>query len=200
MARTDSAQSDLFETTLPQGFAIREDVVSKAEEGHAVRHFEALPFKPFEFHGYLGNRRVVSFGWRYDYSGRALRESRPFPPFLSGLRNLAAEFAQVPEDSLQQAMVTEYASGAGIGWHRDKPIFESVVALSFVSSCRLRFRLKEGDRWKREAVTVAPRSVYLLRGAARHAWYHSIPPVPALRYSVTFRTLVDQQTAHTREA
>jgi alkylated DNA repair dioxygenase AlkB len=178
---------------MPEGFAIREDVISRAEEADTVRHFETLPFKPFEFHGYLGKRRVVSFGWRYDYSGRALRESTPIPSFLSGLRNRAADFARVPLDSLEQAMVTEYAPGAGIGWHRDKPIFEDVVAFSFVSPCRLRFRLKDGDRWKRETVTVAPRSVYLLRGAARHAWYHSIPPVPALRYSVTFRTFVEKE-------
>jgi alkylated DNA repair dioxygenase AlkB len=115
----------------------------------------------------LRKRRVVSFGWHYDYSGRALRESTPIPSFLSGLRNLAAEFARVPADFLQQAMVTEYAPGAGIGWHRDKPIFEDVVAFSFVSQCRLRFRLKDGDRWKREVAIVAPRSVYLLRGPAR---------------------------------
>jgi alkylated DNA repair dioxygenase AlkB len=34
-----------------------------------------------------------------------------------------------------------------------------------------------------------PRSAYLLRGASRTVWEHSIPPVDALRYSVTFRDL-----------
>jgi len=29
----------------------------------------------------------------------------------------------------------------------------------------------------------------VLTGAAREVWEHSIPPVEALRYSVTFRTL-----------
>jgi alkylated DNA repair dioxygenase AlkB len=192
MSPTDSTQRDLFETGLPEGFAIRDDVISKEEEADAVRHFETLPFKPFEFHGYLGKRRVVSFGLRYDYSDRVVRESAPMPTFLSGLRNLAADFAHVPAVCLKQVLVTEYAAGASIGWHRDKPIFDDIVAISLVSPCRLRFRLKEADRWKRAALTLAPRSTYLLRGAARHTWYHSIPPVPALRYSVTFRNLAEK--------
>jgi hypothetical protein len=29
----------------------------------------------------------------------------------------------------------------------------------------------------------------VLSGAARFAWQHSIPPIKALRYSITFRTL-----------
>ena len=34
-----------------------------------------------------------------------------------------------------------------------------------------------------------PRSAYVLGGAARSGWEHSIPPTKSLRYSVTFRTL-----------
>jgi hypothetical protein len=36
---------------------------------------------------------------------------------------------------------------------------------------------------------ILPRSGYVLSGAARYAWQHSIPPTKALRYSITFRTL-----------
>jgi alkylated DNA repair dioxygenase AlkB len=38
-------------------------------------------------------------------------------------------------------------------------------------------------------VILAPRSGYVLAGAARYAWQHSIPPIKALRYSIAFRTL-----------
>ncbi|HUO92289.1 MAG TPA: alpha-ketoglutarate-dependent dioxygenase AlkB [Rhizomicrobium sp.] len=185
-------QTELFEqaSPLPEGFAYREEVLSKKEEAELVCAFEALPFKPFEFHGYLGNRRVVSFGWQYDYSGRTLRERDAIPAFLEPLRDQAADFAGFPSASLSQALVTEYAPGAGIGWHRDKPMFEDVVAFSFVSPCRLRFRRKQGDGWERAAIEAAPRSAYLLRGPARWEWYHSIPAVEALRYSVTFRNFV----------
>jgi alkylated DNA repair dioxygenase AlkB len=152
---------------------------------------QALPFKPFEFHGYLGKRQIVSFGWRYDYAGRTLRQSEPMPAFLLPLRERAAAVAGLEAGRLQQALVTEYEAGVTIGWHRDKPMFEDVVALSFHSPCRLRLRRRRGDGWQRWAMEIAPRSLYRLSGPARHDWEHSIPPVEAKRYSVTFRTLVE---------
>jgi alkylated DNA repair dioxygenase AlkB len=174
--------------TAPSGFRYWPDAFTAAEERDWLREIEALPFKPFEFHGYLGKRRIVSFGWRYDYAGRALRESAPMPAFLLPLRERAATHAGLAADSLQQALVTEYEAGVTIGWHRDKPMFEDVVALSFLSPCRLRLRRKQGGRWERWAQQIAPRSLYRLSGPARHDWEHSIPPVESLRYSVTFRT------------
>ena len=191
--RHSVAQHELFDPALPEGFAYREDVFTRADEAEYVRAFETLPFKPFEFQGYLGNRRIVSFGWQYDYSNKTLRERGNVPAFLEPLRDLAAGIADVPASSLRQALVTEYAPGAGIGWHRDRPMFEDVVAFSFVSPCRLRFRRKDGDTWERAAVEVAPRSAYLMRGPARWAWYHSIPAMQALRYSVTFRNFVPER-------
>lgn len=68
--RSLSTQPDLFvlPPRLPEGFSYRENVISENEEANLVRVFDALPFKPFKFHGYLGNRRIVSFGWQYDYA------------------------------------------------------------------------------------------------------------------------------------
>jgi alkylated DNA repair dioxygenase AlkB len=192
------SQPGLFEPQLsasapPKGFAYRPDAFSAAEERSWLESLQALPFKPFEFHGYLGKRRIVSFGWRYDYAGRALRESAPMPAFLLPLRERAAAMAGLPVGNLQQALVTEYDAGVTIGWHRDKPMFEDVVALSFLSPCRLRLRRKRGSAWQRWAGAIAPRSLYRLSGAARHDWEHSIPPVDSRRYSVTFRTFVEDR-------
>jgi alkylated DNA repair dioxygenase AlkB len=194
--RIPSEQSDLFAaaSNLPVGFGYREDVISSGEEQALVRRFEGLPFMPFEFHGYLGKRRIVAFGWRYDYAGRTLRESDDIPAFLLPLREQAAACADVSADDLQQILVTEYAAGAGIGWHRDKPMFEDVIALSFLSPCVLRFRRKQGNEWERASRDIHPRSAYLLRGPARREWEHSVPPVDSLRYSVTFRNFVKSAT------
>lgn len=175
------------------GFACWPDVFTAMEERTWLREIEALPFKPFEFHGYLGKRRIVSFGWRYDYSGRALRPSTPMPDFLEPLRARAAAVARLDATQLQQALVTEYDASVTIGWHRDKPMFEDVVALSFLSPCRLRLRRKRGSSWERWATTIAPRSLYRLSGPARHEWEHSIRPVESKRYSVTFRTFVEDR-------
>jgi alkylated DNA repair dioxygenase AlkB len=186
-------QTDLFAMPRPlaaDGFLYRSNVITAADEQALLEQIPALPFKPFEFHGFLGNRRVVSFGWRYDYAGATLRPSDPIPTFLLRLRAQAADFAGLEAGALQQILINEYAPGAGIGWHRDKPMFEDVVAVSLGARCTLRLRRKSGDGWERIAQHVQPRSAYLLRGAARREWEHSIPPVDQLRYSVTFRNFV----------
>ena len=185
-------QSNLFldERKLPEGFAYREDVILVGDEQALIERFQELPFKPFEFHGFLGNRRVVSFGWRYDFSGATLRPSDDIPPFLLPLRERAAAFAGIAAEGLQQILINEYAPGAGIGWHRDKSMFEDVVAISLGSTCSLRLRRRQGSGWERAAQEVRPRSVYLVRGPVRREWEHSVPPVDCLRYSVTFRNFV----------
>jgi alkylated DNA repair dioxygenase AlkB len=179
--------------TAPRGFAYHAAAFSDAEERAWLEMLRPLPFKPFEFHGHLGKRQIVSFGWRYDYVGRRLRESEPMPAFLLPLRERAAAVAGLDAASLQQALVTEYDAGVTIGWHRDKPVFEDVAALSFRSPCRLRLRRRSDDGWQRWSTEIAPRSLYRLSGPARHEWEHSIPPVEAKRYSVTFRTFVEDR-------
>ena len=176
---------------MPEGFVYREGVLSADEERHFAERFAVLPFAPFEFHGFLGRRRVVSFGWRYDYAGRQIRPAAELPELLLALRESAADVAGLAPESLQQALVTEYAPGAPIGWHRDKPMFQDVVAISFLAPCLLRFRRRLHDGWERRSLEVMPRSAYVLSGAARSEWEHSIPPLSALRYSVTFRSLRD---------
>jgi alkylated DNA repair dioxygenase AlkB len=110
------------------------------------------------------------------------------PKFLLPLRAIASGFSGIAEDKLEQALVTEYAPGAGIGWHRDKPMFEKVAALSFLAPCDLRLRRKNATGWERRSVHIAPRSGYLLSGPVREEWEHSIVPMETLRYSVTFRS------------
>jgi alkylated DNA repair dioxygenase AlkB len=174
---------------LPEGFKYRRELISGAEEEQLVQQVGILPFKEFEFHGFLGKRRVVSFGWRYDFSERELQKANDIPQFLLPLRARAAEFAGLGPLDLQHVLVTEYAAGAAIGWHRDKAVFAEVVGFSLLAPCRFRLRRKRGDKWERAAITAEPRSAYLLAGPARMEWEHSIPPVEQLRYSITFRNL-----------
>jgi alkylated DNA repair dioxygenase AlkB len=60
---------------------------------------------------------------------------------------------------------------------------------------QFRFRLKKGNQWLRRNLQVEPRSIYLLRGSARSEWEHSIPGVEKLRYSITFRNVIENQDA-----
>jgi alkylated DNA repair dioxygenase AlkB len=174
---------------LPEGFAYRPALLTPAEEQELIARFAELPFREFEFHGYLGKRRVVSFGLRYDFADRRVHRVAPIPVFLLPLRHRAAAFAGLVPEALEHALVTEYVPGAAIGWHRDRPIFGDVVGISFSAACRFRFRRRRGGDWQRGAVVLEPGSAYLLLGPARYEWEHSIPPTEHLRYSVTFRTV-----------
>jgi alkylated DNA repair dioxygenase AlkB len=186
-----SAQLDFFgsPSSMPAGFKYRPDLLSPADQERLLPMLEALPFRAFEFKGFVGNRRTVSFGWRYDFAAEELRRGDDIPSFLDEIRRRAAEFAEVPATELEQAMVTEYAPGAGIGWHKDKAIFGDVVGISLLSPCTFRFRRRKGSSWERASFTAAPGSAYLLRGPARTDWQHSIPPLEKLRYSITLRSL-----------
>ena len=174
---------------LPAGLDHREAFLTPEEEQALARHLAALPLRPFEFHGYVGNRRTLSFGWHYAFDGSGLARTDPMRDWLIPYRDRAAAFAGLPPDALEHVLLTEYAPGAGIGWHRDRPDFGDVVGISLLAPARLRFRRKSGDKWERAALVAKPRSAYLLRGPAREEWQHSIAPMEALRYSITFRSL-----------
>ncbi|HEX8719272.1 MAG TPA: alpha-ketoglutarate-dependent dioxygenase AlkB [Pyrinomonadaceae bacterium] len=176
--------------SLPEGFRYRAELIGPVEEAALAARLGRLPFREFEFHGHTGRRRVVSFGWHYDFSARHLRKADDMPEYLLPLRTAAAAFAGIAPGEFEHALVTEYAPGAGIGWHRDKGVFGRVVGVSLLAACVLRFRRAAGARrWERVNLPAEPRSAYLLDGPARAEWEHSIPPVGALRYSITFRTL-----------
>jgi alkylated DNA repair dioxygenase AlkB len=174
---------------LPEGFRYQPDVVPLDFERDLIAAIAGLPLREFEFQGYTGKRRVVSFGWRYDFNDRVLHKVDDIPPFLLSLRELAASFAAVDPQALQHVLVTEYSPGAAIGWHRDKAVFGDVIGISLRSPCNFRLRLKTGETWKRASIIAEPRSAYLLRGPSRTEWEHSIPAVDELRYSITFRNL-----------
>jgi alkylated DNA repair dioxygenase AlkB len=127
---------------LPKGFDHKDEVLSPDREFVLVEQFAQLPFKEFEFQGFLGRRRVVSFGWRYDFSRRELQKAEEIPDFLLHLRVTATEFAGLDASRFQQVLVTEYSPGAGIGWDKDRPEFEHVIGVSLVSPCLFRLRRK----------------------------------------------------------
>lgn len=160
---------------LPAGFRYETEFLSASDEAELVSIIQRREFKPFEFHGYVGNWRVVSFGFRYDYSLRAVLTAEEIPSWLGDLRRRVAAFAgRTPED-FKQVGINEYNEGAGIGWHWDKPEFGDVVGVSLVSSATLRLRREIDGKWRRASQILERRSVYLLRGEVREIWEHSIP-------------------------
>jgi alkylated DNA repair dioxygenase AlkB len=135
----------------------------------------------------------VSFGWRYDFSEHKALPAEPIPDFLLEMHRQVQAASGFALEDLAQALVTEYAPGAPIGWHKDRPFFGDVMGLSLASACNFRLR-KPLDKGKCRRVSqrLEPRSAYVLQGAARWQWEHSIPPVESLRYSVTFRNFLSR--------
>ena len=180
---------DLFNEPLIAGLEYREDFISAAEEAELMQRLGALELAPFRFHGWLGNRKTQSFGWRYDFDDASFRPADPLPDWLLPLRDKAAAFAGVEPDDFVHVLLARYDPGAGIGWHRDRSVFDRVVGVSLASPAKLRFRRRTPAGFERASLLVEPRSAYLLRGEVRHDWEHSIAPGEQLRFSITFRTL-----------
>jgi alkylated DNA repair dioxygenase AlkB len=182
----------LFDTPLIEGLRYAEAAVGVSEERALLERLGAIELAPFRFHGWLGNRKTQSFGWRYDFENASFTPAEPLPDWLLPLRERAASFAGLRGDEFVHVLIARYDPGAGIGWHRDRDVFDQVVGISLGSPATLRFRRRTEPGFRRASLEVAPRSAYLLSGEARHEWEHSISPGDELRFSITFRTLSDK--------
>jgi alkylated DNA repair dioxygenase AlkB len=182
----------LFDAPLIAGLGFREAFIDESEEQALLDRLLGLELAPFRFHGWLGNRRTQSFGWRYDFEDASFTPAEPLPDWLLALREKAAAFAHLAPDEFVQALIARYDAGAGIGWHRDRDVFEKVVGISMNTPATLRFRQRTSSGFRRASLEVAPRSVYLLSGESRWDWEHSITPGDQLRFSITFRSLSDK--------
>ena len=183
----------LFEHDLPEGFHYRDNVITNVEDARSSTLIAHISFEDFEMRGVVARRRVAFLGRSYDRAPTA-----PFPAFLLPLRAALAEWAGVDADAFARALINEYRPGSPIGWHRDAPQYDIVAGVSLLSACRMKFRpyrplaSMAADSRRRSAtheIVLLPRSAYLMTQESRHASEHHIPPVAALRYSVTFRTL-----------
>ena len=183
---------DLFGEPLVAGLEYRPDFITAEEERELIGHLSAAELSPFKFQGWLGKRLTRTFGWRYDFDDRSFAPSEPIPDWLRPLRTRAAAFADVAPDEFVHVLLVRYDAGAGIGWHRDRPVFETVVAVSLGSPAVLRFRRRRDAGFDRANIEVEPRSAYCLTGPARHEWEHSIAPGETLRFSITFRTFSEK--------
>lgn len=184
-------QDDLFSdaAATPEGLRYSEGFLSEPEQASLMQALDGLSYRPFEFRGVLAKRHVAYFGLSYDFGAGRLAAADPIPAFLLPVRDRAAAFADLAPADLPHVLVNRYEPGAPIGWHRDRPQFADVVGVSLGAPGTFRMRRREANGWRRFTMTVAPGSVYLLRGAARSEWEHSLPPSGGLRYSITFRSL-----------
>ena len=186
------SQTDLFSEPLIAGLAYRRDFITQAEHDCLVTELGKLDLAPFRFHGWLGNRKTRTFGWRYDFDDASFSPAEPMPDWLHPLRARVAALAGLGPENFAHVLLARYDPGAGIGWHRDRPQFDEVVGISLGSPATMRFRQRTAEGFRRANVQLEPRSAYLLSGEVRWEWEHSIVPGDSLRFSITFRSLSEK--------
>jgi len=180
---------DLFDAPLLAGLATRGALIDAAEERMLIDRIDAADLTPFRFQGWTGKRLTASFGWSYDFAIGRPTEAPPIPDWLRPFRDRAAAFAGLEPADLIQALLIRYDPGAGIGWHRDRPIYGDVLGLSLGEPATMRFRRRRPGGFDRVSVPLEPRAAYRLGGPARHEWEHSIGAMAQPRWSITFRSL-----------
>jgi len=175
----------------PSGLSYLDELLDPGEEAALLRRFDATEFEPVVMHGQAARRTVRHYGFGYHFDSWALSPAEPPPAYLMDLRARCADMAGRDAGTFEEVLVTRYPPGAGIGWHRDASAFGPVVVgVSLGADAVMRFqrRAAGGERRVFEQ-PLDRRSAYVLAGAARFSWQHSVPPVAAQRYSVTFRTI-----------
>ena len=181
--------ADLFGAPVLPGLDTAGHFISPDEERTLIAAIDTAPLAPFRFQGWTGKRLTHSYGWTYDFDRARFAESDPIPDWLAPLQARAAAFADLAPDDLAHVLLIRYDPGAGIGWHRDRPVFEHVVGVSLGAEAVMRFRRRRDGGFERRSVPLPPRAAYHLSGEARHGWEHSIAPIEKTRWSVTFRSL-----------
>jgi len=193
----NATQASLFdagpvEASIP-GLVYQDEFLTAEEEHDLLGIVASLPLQAARYKEYLARRRVVSFGGSFDYDANRLLPAVALDARLEPLRARVAAWLGVAPQALVHALVSEYAPGTPLGWHRDVPDFERIVGVSLGGSATLRFRpypYEPGLQRRVVRLQVAPRSIYRMEGEARWGWQHSVEPTAELRWSITFRTRV----------
>jgi len=162
------------------GFDYRPELITPAEEHVLLAAIGGLAFVNAHYKDYTAKRRIVVY------------EEGP-PPWLLPLREKVSSWLSIPAERFTHALVSEYRPGTGVGWHRDVPDFAVIAGISLAAPARMRIRPyppRPTAARERLALELEPRSAYVLRDNVRWHWQHSIAPTRALRYSITFRTLL----------
>jgi alkylated DNA repair dioxygenase AlkB len=180
---------DLFGKAALPGLSSMEAIVMPAEEAALIARIDDSGLSPFKFQRWTGKRLTRSFGWSYDFETGCFAPTDPVPSWLEPVRERAAHFAGLEPADLVQALIIRYDPGAGIGWHKDRPVFDHVIGISLGAPATLRLRRRADGKFERASALLMPRSIYHLSGEARHEWEHSIAAMNETRWSVTFRSL-----------
>ena len=153
-----TAQPDLFGGAGLPGLSQADAFVTPNEEQVLIASIDVVELSPFRFHGWFGRRLTASYGWQYDFDNASFAPAEAIPDWLLPVRAKAARFAGLEPDELVQALLIRYDPGAGIGWHRDRPVFEHVLGISLGAPATMRFRRRKPGGFERASALLGPRT------------------------------------------
>ena len=154
-----------------RGLQYIEDYIDERQHDWLLDHIDKQPWLDDL------KRRVQHYGFKYDYKARKVNLDMrigELPEWLKRFSDKLYKDGQMP-GAADQVIVNEYQPGQGISSHIDcEPCFEgTIVSLSLGSGCIMDFTNKS-DKTKKIPVWLAPRSLVVLSGEARHEWLHGI--------------------------
>ncbi|MDT0575093.1 alpha-ketoglutarate-dependent dioxygenase AlkB [Croceicoccus sp. F390] len=175
----------------PDGLTLCGRIVGDSAARDITGLIDTCGLAPFRYGQWAGKRLTRSFGWHYDFAGGGLRKEEQMPVWLVDLRMCVANAFDEEASRFEQALLIRYDPGAGIGWHRDRPVFDTILGVSFGASAELRLRRRKTCGFDRATVKLDAGRAYRLKGPARELWEHSILPQTDTRWSISFRSLRD---------
>jgi alkylated DNA repair dioxygenase AlkB len=181
-----------MEPAFPEGFTYIPDFLNGAEELTLCNFITHIELHPFQFQGFEAKRKVASFGYDYNFENRNLSSGKGIPAEFNFIIARVADRVSIEMDAFKELLITEYPVGSVINWHRDAQPFDVIAGISLASDCRFKLRPHDKNKQTRSnthTIILKRCSLYLMQGAARTDWQHSIAPVQNIRYSITLRTL-----------
>ena len=176
----------------PEGFIYEPAFITAEEESHYLNEIRRTQLHAFQFQGFEARRKVASFGYDYRFDKGQLVKGQDIPEAFQPLIRRVADRLTMEAKRFVELLITEYPPGSIITWHRDAPPFDLIAGISLHADCRFRLRPYAKEKQGRSSMVnldVRRRSLYVMQGASRTDWQHSIAPVKSTRYSITLRTL-----------
>ena len=181
-----------IEYPAPAGFEYIPGFLTEDEEKRLLNEISKIELHNLLFQGYEAKRKTASFGMDWSFEKKQLSKGKEIPPgFLPLLQKVSGEL-KIKVESFAELLITEYPVGSVINWHRDAPPFDIIAGISLQSDCNFKFRPHNKNLQGRNSIVSIPvtrHSLYVMKGASRTEWQHSVAPVRQIRYSITLRTL-----------
>lgn len=130
------------------------------------------------------SRRVLQFGYEYNYRSMNVKKIEDMPAVLSKIvryinKNLTKEY------NFNQCIINEYKPGQVISPHIDSKVFKGIIACVTLG-CNRRIEFSRKD-YVKQVVNMADESLYIMTKDARYEWKHRTLRENQLVYSLTFR-------------